>query len=208
MQKTVLVLAPHTDDGEFGCGGAIARWVEEGCRVVYVAFSTCEESVPQGFPRDILAQELLAAMDSFGIPKEDVIICHFPVRHFTEHRQEILDQMISVGRTVDPDIVLMPSLKDVHQDHHVIAEEAMRAFKRKTLLGYEEAWNDFSFQSQLYVRLEESHVRRKLAAIACYQTQAGRPYSQEDFLRGLLRVHGTQAGCQYAEAFEVMRWMM
>ncbi len=26
----VLVLAPHTDDGEFGCGGSIARFLMEG----------------------------------------------------------------------------------------------------------------------------------------------------------------------------------
>lgn len=41
--KTVLVLAPHTDDGEFGCGGSIAKFVRQGARVVYVAFSAAEQ---------------------------------------------------------------------------------------------------------------------------------------------------------------------
>ena len=36
----VLVLAPHTDDGELGCGGTISRMVEEGREVYYAAFST------------------------------------------------------------------------------------------------------------------------------------------------------------------------
>ncbi len=31
--KRVLVLAPHTDDGEFGAGGTIARLVEGGAEV-------------------------------------------------------------------------------------------------------------------------------------------------------------------------------
>ena len=31
--KKVLVLAPHTDDGELGCGGTVARLLEEGCEV-------------------------------------------------------------------------------------------------------------------------------------------------------------------------------
>ena len=31
--KSVLVLAPHTDDGEFGCGGTIAKLVDEGAIV-------------------------------------------------------------------------------------------------------------------------------------------------------------------------------
>ena len=55
--KRVMVLAPHTDDGEFGCGGAIARFLEEGVEVFYTAFSICEQSVPNGFQEDILAED-------------------------------------------------------------------------------------------------------------------------------------------------------
>ena len=52
--KKVLVLAPHTDDGELGCGGTVARLLEEGCEVHFAVFSTCAESVPAGFPADEL----------------------------------------------------------------------------------------------------------------------------------------------------------
>jgi len=38
--RNVLVLAPHTDDGEFGCGGTMARLIESGAAVTYAAFST------------------------------------------------------------------------------------------------------------------------------------------------------------------------
>ena len=50
----VLVLAPHTDDGEFGCGGTIAKFIEEKTEVYYVAFSTAEKSVPKELPKNIL----------------------------------------------------------------------------------------------------------------------------------------------------------
>ncbi len=53
--KRVLVLAPHTDDGEFGCGGTMARLVEAGAEVRYVAFSIATKSLPPGFPPDTLA---------------------------------------------------------------------------------------------------------------------------------------------------------
>lgn len=56
--KTILVLAPHTDDGELGCGGSIVRFLEEGKEVYYVAFSTAEDSVPEGFPKNILEMEV------------------------------------------------------------------------------------------------------------------------------------------------------
>ncbi|MBT4611169.1 MAG: hypothetical protein HOC05_14085, partial [Gemmatimonadetes bacterium] len=31
--ERILVLAPHTDDGELGCGGTISRLIEKGCEV-------------------------------------------------------------------------------------------------------------------------------------------------------------------------------
>ena len=56
--KNILVLAPHTDDGELGLGGTISRLIEDGKKVTYVAFSTAQQSVPEGFPKDILRKTL------------------------------------------------------------------------------------------------------------------------------------------------------
>lgn len=47
--NNILILAPHTDDGELGLGGTIRYLVELGKKVTYVAFSTAEQSVPEGF---------------------------------------------------------------------------------------------------------------------------------------------------------------
>ena len=59
--QRALVLAPHTDDGEFGCGGTMARLVDAGCEVRYVAFSIATRSLPEGFPPDTLAREVREA---------------------------------------------------------------------------------------------------------------------------------------------------
>ena len=55
--KNVYVLAPHTDDGELGAGGTIAKLLELGANIYYFAFSTAAESVPEGMPRNILKTE-------------------------------------------------------------------------------------------------------------------------------------------------------
>ena len=67
--RKVLVLAPHTDDGEFGCGGTLARLVENGTEVRYVAFSIATRSLPEGFPPDTLAREVREATAELGIPE-------------------------------------------------------------------------------------------------------------------------------------------
>ena len=65
--KKALVLAPHTDDGELGCGGTMARLVEGGCEVRYVAFSIATRSLPPGFEPDTLAREVRQATAELGI---------------------------------------------------------------------------------------------------------------------------------------------
>ena len=40
--KRILILAPHTDDGELGCGATISKLIETSNDVYYVAFSACE----------------------------------------------------------------------------------------------------------------------------------------------------------------------
>ena len=208
MKEVVLILAPHTDDGELGCGGTIARFLEEKKEVYYVAFSTCRTSVPVGYPEDCLEKELLSAMHSYGIPRDHIYILDYPVREFSSHRQEILDDMIKIGNSVSPKYVFAPSLNDIHQDHHVIAEEAIRAFKKTTLFAYEVPWNNLQFNNQTFIRLDKRHIDKKIAAISCYETQKRRPYASPDFTYGQARTHGVQAGCELAEVFELVRWII
>ena len=66
--ERVLVLAPHTDDGEFGAGGTMARLVESGADVRYVAFSIATRSLPEGFAPGTLGGEVREATSELGIP--------------------------------------------------------------------------------------------------------------------------------------------
>ena len=147
------MLAPHTDDGEFGCGGTMARLVEEGAEVRYVAFSIATRSLPEGFPPDTLAREVREATAELGIPDANLTVHDFDVRTFPDHRQEILELLIEIWNDWAPDLVFQPSLHDIHQDHQTIAAEGLRAFKRTTILGYEIPWNNFDFAYQAYFSL-------------------------------------------------------
>ncbi len=205
---TILVLAPHTDDGELGAGAAIARWTEQGHDVHYVAFSACESSVPAGFESDVLRHEVAEATRCLGIKPDRVRVLDFEVREFGRDRQQILQAMVDLNRAVAPGLVLLPSPDDLHQDHSVIGNEGLRAFKRTSVLAYEIAWNNVAFRTSSFVAVQERHLQAKIAALGCYRSQAGRPYADPDFLRSQLRFHGVQAGVTYAETFDVLRWML
>jgi LmbE family N-acetylglucosaminyl deacetylase len=203
--ERVLVLAPHTDDGEFGAGGTMARLVEEGSDVRYVAFSIATRSLPEGFPPDSLAREVKDATAVLGIPPDNLTVHDFEVRTFPEHRQEILELLVALWEEWQPNAVFQPSLHDVHQDHHVIAAEGLRAFKRTTLLGYEIPWNNFDFAYQAYVALDQAHVEKKVAALSKYASQQHRRYSDPEYIRNVARTHGINVNRDYAEVFEVYR---
>ena len=208
QKRRILVLAPHTDDGEFGCGGSIAKFLEEGHDVYYAAFSACQQSVLPQFPSDILITEVKEATGILGVKPSNLILFDYDVRTFGYRRQDILDDLIRLKADIQPDLIFMPTLTDVHQDHKTIAEEGMRAFKFNSILTYELPWNNFSFQTSSFIHLSEENVKTKVKALQAYQSQAHRPYSDEDFLRSLARIRGVQIGVKYAEAFELVRWII
>lgn len=206
--ENILVLAPHTDDGEFGAGASIAKFLEQGTKVTYVAFSTAEESVPDNMPKDILKVEVRAATQVLGIDKENLIIFNYQVRKLSYARQKILEDLINIRKKDSFDLVLMPSLKDIHQDHATVAQEGLRAFKNTTILGYELIWNNLSFDTTSFINLDKKHVEKKIEALKCYESQYGRPYASQEFIWALAKARGVQIGVDYAECFEVVRWVM
>jgi len=208
MNNRILVLAPHTDDGEFACGGSIAHFIEKKKEIFYIAFSSAEKSVPKDMPKDILKKEVKQATKILGIPERNLILFEYPVREFPLHRQDILENMVDLEREIKPNIIFLPSPNDTHQDHLVIANEGFRAFKRSTILGYEIPWNNLTFNTNAFVFLEERDLKKKIEALKCYKSQAGRLYASEEFVRSLARTRGTQIGTKYAEVFEVIRWII
>jgi LmbE family N-acetylglucosaminyl deacetylase len=203
--RRVLVLAPHTDDGEFGCGGTMARLIESGAEVRYVAFSIATKSLPEGFPPDTLAREVREATTELGIPAECLTVHDFEVRTFPDRRQDILELLIELWEEWQPDAVLQPSVHDIHQDHQVVAAEGLRAFKRTTILGYEIPWNNFNFDYQAYVALDNAHLERKVAALEKYESQQHRKYANAEYIWNVARTHGINVGREYAEVFTVYR---
>jgi LmbE family N-acetylglucosaminyl deacetylase len=183
----------------------MARLVAAGCEVRYVAFSIATRSLPPGFPPDTLAREVAEATAELGIPAESLTVHDFDVRTFPERRQDILELLVALWEEWEPDVVFQPSLHDVHQDHRTVAEEGLRAFKRTTILGYEIPWNNFDFEYQWYVALEQGHVDLKVAALGRYASQHHRRYANAEYVRNLARMHGVNVNREFAEVFQVYR---
>jgi LmbE family N-acetylglucosaminyl deacetylase len=205
----ILVLSPHTDDGELAAGGTIARFIEEGKEVWYVFFSSCEKSIPNNFPKDILKLECKKATKILGIKPKNLILLDYEVRTFQLHRQEILDDMIKLRDKIRPDLVLVPSPNDIHQDHQTICIEALRAFnKNSSIWGYEHPWNNLTFTTDIFVKLKKNQIKKKIEALEVYKSQDFRTYFEERYIKALAYTRGTQVNFTYAECFELLRMLV
>jgi len=207
----VLLISPHTDDVELGSGGTVLKFLESGHEMYWVTFSIAEDSLPNGMGKGVLRDEFTRVIDRVGIDSERVDLSEYRVRRLHEHRQEILEKLVSLRGEYEPDLVIGLSLNDFHQDHQVITWEMIRAFiKSSSIICYELPWNQVDFSTQLFVCLKERHVEGKWEVLRKYESQieGGRDYFTRDFIYSLAKTRGVQAGCPYAEAYEVVRWKM
>lgn len=201
----VLALSAHTDDAELGCGGTLNRLTREGDEVHYIAFSRASAYPP--FPEDAAGNEMKTATDELNIRQINVQLFDFPVRKLGFYRQDILEVMIRLRDTINPDMVFLPCKDDFHQDHITVHEEGMRAYKYSTLLGYEMPANNLSFQARSFFSLTADDIAAKVRAVKAYHSQSNRRFMAEDAIRSLAVTRGVQSGLELAECFDVIRWV-
>lgn len=202
-----LVLSPHTDDAELGMGATIALLVERGAEVYCHAFSNASKSLAKNLPKNTLEIEFRNAMKILNVPDKFVKIHNYEVRTFSYYRQQILEELFKIRNELKPNLVFLPSTKDIHQDHQVINQEGIRIFKTTCLLGYELPFNNITFPTTSFFVLNKKHVDKKIEALKCYNSQSYRKYLHPEFIQSLAITRGTQIQVDYAESFEVIRWV-
>ena len=197
----ILLLAPHADDIELGCGATIARFIEEGHNILWVVFT--DEA--------ILNREHVEATEEVGLKSDSRLAFDFILRQLSDRRQEALDRLVALNSKFKPDLVIGPSLHDFHQDHQVVANEMVRAFKTSaSIICYELPWNHISFDVQLLTKLKGQHVQAKVNMLGKFKSElvVRAKYFSPQLMRGMALLRGSQAGTAYAEAFEVLRWVL
>lgn len=204
--ERVLAVGAHTDDIELGCAASLSRLKREGSEIRVVAFSRAEQSLPEGAPADTLEVEYRRSMVHLGLKDDALTMGTIPVRHFPEHRQDILQTLVDINRAYKPDLVLTMNSQDRHQDHEVVHAETMRAFKGSTVLGYELPWNQRLSVTNYFFSVTPEDVETKVAMLAEYDSQAElkRGYTSSEYVNSAAVFRGFQSGNPLAEAFEVL----
>jgi LmbE family N-acetylglucosaminyl deacetylase len=205
MFERILVIGAHTDDVEMMCGGTISKFIDDKCELYYSTFSFADKSLPKGFSEGTTLNEVHQATAVLNISILNLNLYDYEVRVFPTYRQEILEDLIKLRKIINPDLVITHNSNDTHQDHKVISDETYRAFKQSaSIWGYESFKNDRMFNNDLYVKLNQTHMDKKMEAVLKYKSQIIK-YDNSDATVGLAKYRGGQINCEYAECFQVLR---
>jgi LmbE family N-acetylglucosaminyl deacetylase len=198
--QKVCFIGAHPDDIELGCGALIAQIVKH-TDILCITLSDNQQN-----PELVnLVEEHYRSMAVLGVPKENIILAPFETRRFPQSRQEILEYLIGINRQLHPEIVFVHSRADLHQDHATVTEEALRAFRGTTVLGFDVLRSSYGFFPNFLVQVSEDDVNMKLKALAEYKTYANRYYFSPDITRATLIRHGALVERPFAEGFDTLR---
>jgi LmbE family N-acetylglucosaminyl deacetylase len=161
----ICFIGAHPDDIELGCGALIAS-LKDKAKITCVTLSNNQKNPLL----NNLVNEHIASMNILGVPDDNVILEGFETRRFPAQRQDILEYFIKLNKSLNPDVVFVHTRADLHQDHNTVTEEALRAFREISVLGFDVIRSSYGFFPNLLVQVNEEDVKQKIAALAQYKT--------------------------------------
>jgi N-acetylglucosamine malate deacetylase 1 len=180
----LLAIAPHPDDAELLCGGALARSAALGRRVGILDL-TRGETGTRG-TAEIRAAEAARAASVLGVAVRENAGLADAGLHNTDATR---GRLVAAIRRLRPRAVILPFPRGRHPDHRVSAElgrdacflaglanygdEALRALPahRPLKVVHALAYREDGVRPSFVVGLTAEEFGRKLAAIRCYASQ-------------------------------------
>lgn len=200
--KRTLFLGAHPDDIELGCGGLLHHIVHKTDADVLCVTLSDNQKNPD---LHNVVEEHFRSMAILGVPKEKIVLGPFTTRVFPDARQDILEYFLMLRKDFKPDLIFVHSKEDIHQDHNVMTEEALRAYRGITVLGFDVVRSSYGFFPHFIVEVTEEDVNKKIEALSQYETYRDRYYFNAELTRSIMVRHGALAECPFAEGFDILR---
>lgn len=206
--KKIAVIMAHPDDAEFICGGAVARWAEEGNEVVYVLLTSGDKGSddPEMTPERLVATreaEQREAARILGV--KEVTFLKYPDAYL-EPNLELRKALVRVIRRLKPDVVVCqdPTVRWAdsqyinHPDHRAAGEATLAAI-------FPSARDRLTFPELLAEGLEPHRVAEVYLAGAQTPDVAIDVSAQMEKKIDSLRAHASQVGDYMSEIEPMIR---
>ncbi|WP_338751605.1 PIG-L family deacetylase [Bacillus sp. FJAT-52991] len=225
--KTVLVIAAHPDDEVLGCGGTMARHVQEGDVVYSVILAEGITSRDKKRNRDIHAEEFDILYNAAKNANDILGVQHIKLFDFPDNRMDSLDRLDIVKvveeliNDIKPNVIYTHHIGDVNIDHRRIHEAVVTAVRPipgnhyvDEVLYFETAssteWmtpeSAPAFKPNWYINIEQT-LELKLKSLEAYEYEMREwPHARSiKALEYLAKWRGANIGVEAAEAFMLGR---
>jgi LmbE family N-acetylglucosaminyl deacetylase len=225
VPRQVLVIAAHPDDEVLGCGGTMARLAQEGCEV-HIAIMG-EGLTSRHAQRNEADAKHLARLHqrvheaAAKVGAKDVVLFKLPDNRLdTVPLLELVKLVEELIQKLQPEVIYTHHAGDLNIDHGLVHRAVLTATRPLTGQSVREIYAfevpsstewAFSqlqpvFRPNVFVDVGRT-LEAKIAGLACYDSET-RPFPHPrspEALRAIAVRWGSVAGCQAAEAFELVR---
>lgn len=217
MSKNVVVVAVHPDDESLGAGGTLLKYKKKGYNLFWLIVTGMKKEYGWSQERiDKRESEINTVSDLYGFT--ETIKLDFKPAGLDEYPVgELVGSISKVFSRVKPNIVILPNRSDIHTDHTVTFDAAFSCTKKFRYPSISQIMTmevlsetDFSYKDEFipnyFVNITE-HFEGKLHAIEQYESEVIQhpfPRSKRS-IEALAVLRGAQAGCEYAEAFHLLK---
>lgn len=221
--KKIVVISAHPDDETLGVGGTILRHSSAGDSVFWLIVTNI--STAQGFDAQKVEErqiEIDTVSKQLGITK--VFKLDYPTMQLTSHDLlTLVPKIAAIFNEVKPQIIYSLNRSDAHSDHRIIFDATMACTKSfrhpylEQILMYEcisetefaPALPEKVFQPNYFVNISE-FLDEKLEVMSFYKSELGNhpfPRSLEN-IKALAHFRGASIGVKYAEAFQLLKFIV
>jgi|TARA_R110002020_G_scaffold358247_2_gene570510 LmbE family N-acetylglucosaminyl deacetylase len=207
----ILAIGAHYDDIELGCAGAIASYLEKGHKVYSVVITESDYSSFDGTvlrSKDQAHREGKEAAEVLGVTE---LRCLMYETKKVEYGVDLIERLNELINEWDIDTVITHWQHDVHQDHSAIGKASLNAARHcPRILMYRSNWYKSltEFIDNFYIDISD-YIDIKRRSILAHKTEVDRRGEDwVDFAITKNKNSGMEVGCRYAEAFQVVKWMV
>ena len=197
----ILAIGAHPDDIEFGCGGTLLRYGQEGHNVYLLVLT---EGSFGGDPA-IRKREQGEAADFLG--SKELFWGGFKDTELLNSRDLILKIDAAVHQVM-PDVVFLNYYDDVHQDHRAASQAGVSATRYiKEVLFYEVPTTQH-FEPDIFVDIQDV-LAKKLQLLKIHESQVDKTKVEDltilESAQSCANFRGFQGRVKYAEGFKALR---
>lgn len=214
----ILYIAPHPDDETLGCGGTIFHHKNKGDQNYLLSLTSMKKEFGWSTNKILNRDKEIKKINDFYAFKDIFYLNYPPSKVDNIHKSEIIEKISNIFKKIKPNIVYIPFINDIHTDHQIIAEcinACLKWFRYpylKKALYYETlSETNFNFSSDrkfnpnVYINITP-YIHKKNSAMKIYKSEIKKhpfPRSKES-ITSLAILRGSECGCKYAEAFELI----